>query len=265
MKGMLLGAWRYRHFVLSSITAEFRVRFARSKLGCFWMIIHPLVQAAIFALVLSEVVGARLPGMAENKSSYAIYLLAGTLAWSLFSEVITRCLSLFIDNGHLLKKIVFPRICLAIIASGSALLNNFFLFLAIVVMFALLGHFPGLQLAWVPCLVILTLALALGIGIILGVFNVFVRDVGQVAVVVLQLLFWLTPIVYPLQIVPESLRHWLEFNPMSWLVQGYQNALLFNTVPPVVDLGWIALASLFLMAFAFFLVQRASPEMVDVL
>ena len=157
----LASAWRYRHFILSSIRAEIRARFIRSKLGGLWMIVHPLAQAAIFALVLSEIMSAKLPGMANDRSAYALYLLSGLLGWSLFSELVNRCLTLFIDNGNLLKKIQFPRICLPIIVAGSALLNNALLLLAIILVFAVFGRFPGTGLAWVPALMLLTLATGL--------------------------------------------------------------------------------------------------------
>ena len=147
---MLRSALRYRHFILSSIRSEFRARFIRSRLGGLWMIIHPLAQAAIFALVLAEVMAIKLPGMTENKFGYAIYLLSGILGWTLFSEVINRCLTLFIDNANLLKKIVFPRICLPLIVAGSALFNNLLLFLAIVVVFGLLGHVPSVRRPGLP-------------------------------------------------------------------------------------------------------------------
>ena len=124
MKHLFLGAWRYRHFIGSSIRAEIRARFGRSRLGGIWMIIHPLAQAAILALVLAEIMSAKLPGMANARFGYALYLLSGMLGWSLFSELVTRCLTLFIDNGNLLKKMQFPRICLPLIAAGSAVLNN---------------------------------------------------------------------------------------------------------------------------------------------
>jgi len=229
------------------------------------MIVHPLAQAAIFALVLAEVMAAKLPGMANDKFAYAIYLLSGLLAWSLFSEVISRCLTLFIDNGNLLKKIVFPRISLPLIVVGSALFSNLLLFLAIIVVFGLLGHVPGAQMAWVPVLMLVTLTLALGIGLILGVLNVFIRDVGQVVPVVLQLGFWFTPIVYTMNIVPETLRPILHMNPMTSVVQNYQNALLFNTMPDFVGLGWLALITVMLLGGALIIFRRASAEMVDVL
>ncbi|MGD2054609.1 MAG: ABC transporter permease, partial [Gammaproteobacteria bacterium] len=153
MKGMLLAAWRYRHFIFSSIRNDFRARVSRSKLGGAWMILHPLTQVLMYAIVLSAVLSAKLPGI-DNQFAYAIYLTAGMLAWSLFSETITRCLTIFIDNGNLLKKVAFPRICLPLIVGGSSLVNNLLLLLTIVVIFTFLGHLPTLELLWMPILII---------------------------------------------------------------------------------------------------------------
>jgi lipopolysaccharide transport system permease protein len=258
-------AWRYRHFILSSIHTEFRARFVRSKLGGLWMIIHPLAQAAIFALILAEVMAAKLPGMANNKFAYAIYLLSGMLAWSLFSEITSRCLTVFIDNGNLLKKMLFPRINLPLIIAGSALVNNLLLLLAILVVFALLGHVPGARFAWMPFLILLTMALGLGVGLLLGVFNVFVRDVGQVVPIVLQLVFWFTPIVYTPDVVPQNLRALLYLNPMTAIVQSFQNVMLFDKAPEFLALTWVFVATLLLLTAALALFRRASGEMVDVL
>ena len=261
----LRSAWRYRNFILSSIVAEFRTRFARSRLGALWMVIHPLAQAAIFALVLAEVMRAKLPGMEANRHAYPVYLLSGMLAWSLFVEVVSRCLTLFIDNGSLLKKIQFPRISLPLIVAGSALANNLLLLLAIVVVFAVLGHVPPPAVVWLPPLIVLTLALALGVGLLLGVFNVFARDVGQVVPVVLQLGFWIAPIAYTADIVPSVMRPISYLNPMTPVVRGYQNALLFGGPPDWTAIAALAAVAALLLSFALFLFRRASPEMADVL
>ncbi len=258
-------AWRYRQFIFSSIRTEFRARFIRSKLGGLWMIIHPLAQAAIFALVLAEVMAAKLPGMATNKFAYAIYLSSGLLAWSLFAEIVTRCLTVFIDNGNLMKKMSFPRISLPLIIAGSAVTNNFLLFVAILVVFALVGHVPTIEMAWIPILMLFTLGLGLGVGLLLGVFNVFVRDVGQVVPVALQLGFWFTPIVYTPSAIPADLRAYLNLNPMTMIVQGYQNAILFNRPPDLVGLAGLASFTFVLLGVVLVLFRRASAEMVDVL
>ncbi len=265
VKRQLSAVWRYRFFIISSIKVDFKSRFVRSRLGGLWMIIHPLVQAAMFALVLSQVLSGKLPDMTNNKLAYAIYLLAGTLAWNLFVEVLSRCLTVFIDNSNLLKKMVFPRICLPIIVSGSAIINNILLFLSILAILAILGFIPGVNVVWVPVLMVITLSLSLGFGLILGTLNVFLRDIGQIVPVVLQLIFWFTPIVYPPQAVPEAVQQWQKLNPMYWVVQDYQKAILFNQPPNWTAMGIIFLISLVLLRLSLTVFRRASEEMVDVL
>lgn len=265
MKSLLLSAWRYRYFILSSIKVDFRSRFVRSRLGGLWMIINPLVQAAMFALILSQVLSGRLPDMADNKLAYPVYLLSGTLAWNIFTEVITRCLNVFIENGNLLKKLVFPRICLPMIVTGSAIVNNLLLLGAILLILAVLGFVPGLNVVWLPLLMLITLVLSLGLGLILGTLNVFIRDIGQIVPIVLQLGWWFTPIVYPASIIPKAVLPWMKLNPMYWLVQGFQNAILFNKTPSLLALGCIFLLSVLLLRMALTLFRRASSEMVDVL
>ena len=262
MKALLLAAWRYRFFIVSSIKTELRSKFVRSSLGGLWMILNPLSQVLIFAFILSAVLSAKLPGI-TNQYAYAIYLMAGTLGWSLFAEIVNRCLTLFIDNGNILKKLVFPRIALPLIVTGSAVVNNALLFVAILLIFGVLGHLPSMALIWLPVLMIINIALALGLGLGLGVLNVFMRDIGQIVPVIMQFLYWFTPIVYMANIIPEQYREWLAFNPLIPIINGYQNILLYNKEPEWTGLGVITLIALSLLAFSLVLFRKASPEMVD--
>lgn len=261
---MLQAIWRYRFFIVAAVTAEFRGRFARSKLGLLWSVLHPLAQAAIFAVVLSEVLGARLGGI-EDKAAYPIYLIAGLAGWTLFNEILSRCLTVFVEYAGPLKKIAFPRICLPVIVLGSALLNHFLLLVSAAFVFALLGHFPSFSWLALPLGIVLIAMLAFGLGVMLGVFNVFVRDVGHVLTVVLQLWFWLTPIVYSASIVPESARGLIVFNPMTPLVRIYQDALLFGRWPDLTSLVYPAALAVIACLFSFSLFRRASAELVDAL
>ncbi|PII14463.1 ABC transporter permease [Stenotrophomonas indicatrix] len=261
---MIRSVWAYRYFILSSIKNELRLRFIRSKLGALWMIIHPLMQVVIFATILSEVLSAKLPGI-DNKYAYALYLMAGTLCWSMFAETIGKCVSLFVDSGNLMKKMAFPRICLPFIAAGTMLVNNILLLLAIFAVFAVLGHYPGPEAMWLPVLIMITLLFAMSIGLLLGVLNVFMRDIGQVVPVVLQALFWLTPIVYNIRILPENVQHLFMMNPLYPLVSSYQNVLLYDQPPLWSALAWLVGASLILAVASLVVFRRASPEMVDAL
>lgn len=264
MKNMLLALWAYRNFIISSITNEVRTRFSRSKLGALWMILQPLAQSAIYALILSQVLAARLPG-ATSAYSYAIYLMSGMVAWSLFSELVTRSMTMFVENAAIMKKIMFPRICLPAITAGSALLNNVLLIAATLLIFMFIGHWPSLSLSWLPVLVLVTMCFGMALGMILGVLNVFVRDVGQATGVVLQLWFWLTPVVYMVDIVPASLQKYFSWNPMYHVVSGFQAVLFRGDAPDLRGLMAILLASLVLLVFSLVLFRRAAPDMVDVL
>lgn len=264
MSAMLLAVWQYRHFIFSSIRNDLRTRFARSRLGATWMVLQPLAQGAIYSLVLARVLGSRLPGT-TNQYAYVIYLLAGLLGWSLFTEVITRCLTIFVDNASLLKKIVFPRICLPLIVSGSCLLNNLFLIGATIVIYVLIGNEPSVQWLWLPVLTLITLAFALGLGLLLGVFNVFIRDVAQVMNVVMQLWFWVTPIVYSVNVVPQGFGSVLRYNPLYAIVSAYQQVLLWNHAPHLKSLGAVVVVSVVMLVVSLTLFRRASPDMVDVL
>jgi len=262
VKQLLVAAWRYRNFIVSSIRADFRARFGRSKLGATWMVLQPLAQASIFAFVLSEILSAKLPGI-DSRFAYPTYLLAGTLAWTLFADLLGRCINVFVDNANLLKKIAFPRIALPAIAVGVAITNATLLFVATSIVLLFIGHPPTLEFLWLIPVAALIVAFAVGLGLLLGVLNVFVRDVGQVMSVMLQLWFWLTPVVYMPTILSPSRAHIHALNPMSAAVGSFQQVVLYGQRPHLSTLLPLALASAILLPLGYVLFQRAAPEMVD--
>lgn len=264
MKGMLLAVWAYRFFIISSIKTEFRSRFARSKFGGLWIVMHPLALVLIYALILSQIMTAKLPGVA-TQYAYPIYILSGMVGWTLFSEILGRSLTVFIDNGNLLKKMSFPKLSLPLITIGSALINFLLLFIMMFVVFGFLGHLPYHALHWIPLLVVLTVALSVGMGLFFGVLNVFIRDVGQVMNIVLQFWFWLTPIVYMSSIIPEKYHALLMLNPMTGITMGYQNVLLYDKAPDLSILAYPSIVAFVFLVLAMVLFKKASEEMVDVL
>ncbi len=261
---LIKNVWAYRFFILSSIKTEFKARFVRSRLGAIWMILHPLAQVAIYALVLSAVLKAKLPGI-DSQYAYSIYLMSGMVAWTLFVDIVGRLLTVFIDNGNLLKKMSFPKITLLFIVVGSALINFLLLFLAIFVVFGLLGHVSLSALYWLPMLVSITLMMAIGIGLLLGILNVFIRDVGQVMSIVLQFWFWLTPVVYNISMMPEKYQSLFLLNPMTGIVLGYHNVLVYNKPPDPSLLIYPLVVGILSLSLAFFIYKKANEDMADVL
>jgi len=256
--------WQYRGFVKSSILNDVRTRFSRSAIGGFWVLLQPLAQSAIFALVLSVVLKARLPGI-DNTHAYAAYLLSGMLCWTLFMEGVSRGVSLFVENAGLIKKINFPLLTLPVISAGIALVNNLFLLLATLLILSLLGFMPGGKALLLLPLIILTLGLGLGIGLVLGVLNVFIRDIGIVMPIILQFLFWFCPIVYNPASLPPLFREIVLLNPVSGLVQSYQGVLVFDSLPSVEWL-WPVVVLVLLSAWVLrALLRRTFAQMVDIL
>lgn len=261
---MLAALWRYRNFVISAIVGEFRSKYARSRLGLAWSILHPLGQVAVFSIVFAEVLTARL-GSGDFRGAYPIYLMSGLAAWGLFSEIVNRCLTVFIDYGSVLKKIAFPRVSLLFIVWGSALINHLLLLATIMVAVFFLGS--SLSLTWVAlCLGVLLISLfAFGLGLTLGILNVFSRDLAQAMSVVMQLWFWLTPIVYSYETLPASVHMLIDLNPMTAMVRIYQDAIFFNEWPAPHSLIFPGALSLGLFGISLVIFRRASSELVDAL
>jgi len=261
---MLRDLYLYRGFIVQSVRNELISRFSRSKLGVLWAILNPLSQVLIYALILSNVLRTKLPGI-DSQYAYAIYLMAGLLGWTLFNEIVSRCLNIFIEHGNLIKKMAFPRVTLPVIAIGSCITNNLFLFISMLGIFALLGHQFNMAMLWLIPLTLVVIVFSLGIGLILGVMNVFLRDIGQVIPVILQMLFWFTPIVYPVTIIPEAYRHWLNLNPMYPIIDAYQQILVYGNSPQWEGVLIILAVGIILSIVGLFMFRRSSAEMVDAL
>lgn len=257
------GVWRYRGFITSAIRGEFASRYARSRIGLAWLVLQPLAMVVVFSLVLGEVLAARIPGV-ESPFGFAGYLLTGLLAWTLFAETTQRLGTVFIDHASALKKVAVPRAALPLVVLGSVAVGHLVLMLILLVALPLLDFPPGLHWLWIPFYSLIIAGLALGFGVLVGTLNVFMRDVGQVLGVVLMFGFWLTPIVYPVEVLPDALESWILLNPMAIMVMAYHDALLFGRGPGL-GVAVVALLAVLLNLLAWRVFRRASPDLVDVL
>jgi lipopolysaccharide transport system permease protein len=258
----LKAIWSYRGFIVGSVRREIQARYRSSLLGAFWIIASPIANILIYTVIFSEIMHTRLPGV-DLKFAYSIYLCSGILTWNFFTEVVSRCQTVFLEHANLLKKLSFPRICLPVVVVASASFN-FAVTFGIFLFFLLLsGTWPGFSLIGFVAVLALQLALATGLGIVLGVLNVFFRDVGHLFGIVLQFWFWATPIVYPLGILSDRIRPWVERNPLTPLMSAYQQVFLQGQWPVWQSLIPTAATALFLCVCAWLLFQRRGGEMVD--
>lgn len=262
MLAMLRPLWAYRGFILGNVKREFQSKYRNSLLGAAWTIINPLAMIIVYTVIFSQIMRAKLPGL-DSTFAYSIYLCAGVLTWGLFAEIVGRGQNVFIENANLLKKLSFPRLCLPVTVVANAGLNFFIIFGLFALFLVLSGSFPGLPfLAVFPLLALLAL-FSIGLGITLGVLNVFFRDVGQFFGIFLTFWFWLTPIVYPVSILPEALQPYINLNPMTRLINAFQVVLVNGQWPNWYSLWPVVVLALLLCVFGFSLYRRHVGEMVD--
>jgi lipopolysaccharide transport system permease protein len=223
---MFTAIWNYRSFVLGSVKSDFQHKYCKSVLGAIWVTINPLYMIAIYTVIFSNVVRTDFHGF-----SYPIYVAAGTLTWNFFTEIINRSQTVYLSYANIIKKLNFPHICLSIIVIANAWIGFLIAFGLFTIYLLSSGNFPGwCFLGLIPVLIVQTF-FAVGLGTFFGVLNIFMRDVGQAMGVILQIWFWLTPIVYLSKSLPAKAQMLVQLNPITPLINAYHNILVFKLWP----------------------------------
>ncbi|MDX2174921.1 MAG: ABC transporter permease [Candidatus Sumerlaeia bacterium] len=209
---------RSRGILRLLVVRELRGRYAGSGAGMFWNIIHPIILVGMYILVFSRIMGAKLGD--GGGGLYVVHLVSGILPWIFFSEIVTRSTGTLVENASYLKKTVIPEEVLFLGVALTSFLTHFtgLVFLTAVLAVLRYPEVPPTEFLLALALslpVLLALgALAVGVGMILSVLHLLLRDIGQIVQIALNLLFWAVPIVYLPSIVPERLQHLLQFNPV---------------------------------------------------
>ena len=223
---------RFRSYIWGSVRREFNLRFRGSVLGASLVFITPAIQIAIYALVFGSLLKGRLPGN-DSPYAYPIYLCAGLLLWNLFAEIVQRSQNVYLENANLIKKTRFPLSALAVV-NGMSCAVTWGLSSALLVVFLLaFSLWPGVWV-WlsVPvafCVVLLALAL----GRCLSLLQVFFRDFSVFTPLALQSLFWCSPLVYPVDVLPAFSHSWLALHPLYAPLATAQAVWLGTALPPV--------------------------------
>jgi lipopolysaccharide transport system permease protein len=260
----LTNLYKYRHFIFLSIRDDYRRRYARSKFALFWTVLQPVVQVTVFAFIFSGMLGARLPGIAGTYS-FGVYMLSGVLVWGLFADALNRTTTAFVEFGNQIKKIVFPKILPISIALGIAVTNFFILFAISLIFLWVAGVWPGWKIIELIPATFTAIVLGGSLGLVLGVLNVFMRDVGQVVSIVMTFWFWFTPIIYQASALPAGVRRYVEANPVTPIVQSFQAVLLEGRSPRFDSLLYPLLVASIAGVLGVFLLRRGAPQMADAL
>lgn len=251
-------ARRLRFFVGQDLAQ----RFKGNTLGVLWAALLPLLQFALFALLFVAIFRARVPGLDEQ--GYLAFLSLGMWPWFAFAEATTRSIGALSESAGLLRKVaVEPWLLVAARVVSAFVLQGAGLVLVIVALTLLgvdlhWGRLPIVVLAWLALL-----PLAFAIGLLLGLLQVFVRDLQQVAPYLINALMFLSPILYAASMLPAWAQDWMHWNPVALSVSGVRDSLMFGSAPVM---AWPALvsvlASLLLAAWVY---RRLRPQVIDFL
>lgn len=248
--------WSYRDLVRNLVSKEIKVRYQGAVLGFAWSLMNPLLITLMYLVVFTYVFRASQP-------NHALYMITGIVHWTLFSTLVTQAPEQLVGNGDLLKKIYFPRL---LVPLSNLIVNSVLWFMALGVFLVLYGPLGG-KLHWAllayPFYLMLFLGFTFGLMLILCVLYVDFRDLKHLVEVFIQLLFWTTPIVYPLSKVPAKARDILLLSPLTEFAHIFQDIFWAGQLPSWgISLGFTAW-TLLSLSIGLWLFYRRGAKLIE--
>jgi lipopolysaccharide transport system permease protein len=252
--------WRNREILYFLSKRDIKVRYKQTVLGGLWAIIQPVFIMIVFSLFFGRL--AKIP---SDGAPYPIFVYAGLLPWTYFTTAVTASGNSLINSVNLITKVYFPRI---IVPSAAALVGLLDFFVATSVLVVLMVYYrflPGSGFLLFPILVLLTVFCALGVGIWLAALNVRYRDIRYVIPFLMQLWLFITPVIYPVSMVPESYRWLLALNPMGGVTEAFRAVLLGNQPLDWSLLGISSVVIIFVLASGLYYFKRVEKSFADLI
>ena len=241
--------YHYRELLKTNVHKEIRGKYKGSFLGVIWSFLNPLLMVVVYAIVFPYI-------MRVKQENYLIYLITGIIPWNFFTTVVTTGCNCVWINGGIIKKVFFPRSILPISVVCAGLIN--FLISCIVILLFLIFGGIGLSfnILWVIPIAIIQGLFSLGILFILSAINVYVRDIEYLVAFFINLVFYATPIIYNVDMLPEKFRNLLFFNPMAHLVNQYRNIFYYKTHPDFTSLIFMLSLSVLFLLIGYVIFQK---------
>jgi lipopolysaccharide transport system permease protein len=243
-------------------------RYKGSVFGMGWSLFHPVLMLTVYTFVFSVVFKARWPaggGGDESRTQFAVIMFVGMIAHGLLAEMINRAPGLILGNVNYVKKVVFPLEILPVVTALSTLFHTAISLAVLNAAFWVFYGYVQLTGLLIPLVFMPLVVLGLGVSWFLASLGVFIRDVGQIVVILTTVLMFLSPVFYPISAVPEALRMWVMLNPLTFIIEQARAVLIFGHFP---DWGGLAVYMVFALLAAwsgYFWFQRTRRGFADVL
>jgi len=260
MIGKLKYYYSYRELLYTIAARDVKVRYKQSVLGAVWAILQPLSLMLIFTVVFSKF--ARIP---TNGIPYPIFSYCAVLPWTFFATSLAFAIPSLVNNITLVTKIYFPREIFPIAAVGASCFDFAIASLVFVGMMIYYHVAASVALLMVPVLLAIQILLTLGLAFAASALNVFFRDIRYLVPLAVQIWMFLSPVIYPLSMVPERYRLIYSLNPMAVLLAGYRSLILAGTMPSLPLLGLAAGISVGLFVVSYAIFKKLEPRFADVI
>lgn len=248
--------YEYRELLKTSISKDIRGKYKNSVLGVIWSFLNPLLQIMVYAIVFPLI-------MKNNIDNYTVFICCGLIPWGFFSSAISRSSFTMVENGNIIKKVFFPREILPISVVTSESIN--FIISTIVILAFVLGYGMGISkfIILYPLVLVIQYVLLIGISFIVSSVTVYFRDLQHFIGIILQLLFYATPIVYASDAIPENFQWILKYNPMTYIINGYRDIFYYHKMPDLITLFGVLIISIILCIIGYVIFNKLQKRFAE--
>jgi lipopolysaccharide transport system permease protein len=251
--------WRYRELIYFLTWRDIKVRYKQAVLGLAWALLQPLLTVLIFTVVFGILLETPSQGL-----PYPLFAISALLPWQLFANALQRSSISLVGNANLITKIYFPRLAIPLSSVMAALVDFGVSFFVLIGMMVYYRFMPGWNILWLPVIILFALLTALAVGLWLSAINVQYRDVQHMVPFIVQVWMYASPIVYPIEIIPEGIwRTLYGLNPMVGVIQSYRWALLGGDQPDATMLISIVVVLILLVSGVYYF-RRMEKTFADI-
>ena len=243
----------YRDLILTLVARELTVRYKRSTIGLVWTMLQPLLTMLVLHLVFSSLFRFQV-------DNYPVYVLAGLLFWNFFSQSIISSMNSLRTNAGLLKKLPVPHAIFPVATIAAGVVNLLLALLPLLGLLVVTGHPLTPALLFLPVSITIATIFTLGAGLLLSPLAVFFYDVVEVVGVLMTLALYLTPIIYPMSIVPPSFLWFIRYNPLRSILEIFRDPIYYGKIPPMSHLSVAMAVALAVFIVGYLGFKRSAPR-----
>jgi lipopolysaccharide transport system permease protein len=252
--------WRSGDLIYFLARRDVAVRYKQTAIGALWAVLQPLLLAGIFTVFLGQ-----LTDVPSGGTPYALFALTGMVMWLFIANAIARCSESTIASGDLISKVYFPRMAVPISAVMAPVVDFVAASIVLVVILVAAGEVPTVRILLAPAIFVVALLVTLGVGLWLSATVVRYRDVSLVVPFLIQVLLFITPILYPLSLVPDGYQALYSLNPLVGVLEAFRWAVLPDAAAPGLSLLISAGTGAVLLVSGLFYFSRAQARFADVI